>query len=599
MVVKNIVNIQNNKLDFDINGSNKLKFTFRGTENFRLTEVGGTSHTQFIAHKALTDELFERQITEPTNADFIGRISNINNHTINNLKDVDATNAIVDHALIYDGENWVAGDVTATLKFQDNVGGTAIINLKNDTFKILGTDDEIETIVEASSTAIRIGLPSKVIITNELFVGTTNTGAALINTNTNNEAIFKNNQGDANSGIILGTNGNVTIDSNNFIVNSNTTINGNLTVNGTQTIINTEIKLIEDSLIELGYAGTNSLPFDQDIGFFGQYINNNYAGLYYDVSAAAFKVFDSLGTNDYETSLATNPNGNIVTTNARAANIEAKNFITSSGNFGQEVFSTTLVKPGPGTNPLDVNIIDILQNEDVYGTGNGIFSGKLLSYIYKDDFSESASSLINYSIHIGGTNPTDKVLASSVELETKVGALNFIDFDSDNKIINVSLGTAATDGLHTFGVRLLPIFSARKDELLILPLVGGGAEVPVAPVTSIISFSLTIGVSGYTGLDSISIKEDNDSGANLLSMIFTPALQVNTARDIGTIASTSPTIAISANPTAAVGGVSSYTWTSPGTSGIISLGSLSGYTIFTGFTNGSSYSLNITTIDDD
>ena len=100
MVVKNIVNIQNNKLDFDINGSNKLKFTFRGTENFRLTEVGGTSHTQFIAHKALTDELFERQITEPTNADFIGRISNINNHTINNLKDVKATSATVGQVLV-------------------------------------------------------------------------------------------------------------------------------------------------------------------------------------------------------------------------------------------------------------------------------------------------------------------------------------------------------------------------------------------------------------------------------------------------------------------------------------------------------------------
>lgn len=461
MVVKNIVNIQNNKLDFNINGTNELKFIFRGTENFRLTEVGGTNHVQFIAQKAKDLQLFNPTVSD-TNADFIGRISNIDNHTISNLKDVETTSStlVKGQVLVYDGTNWkntTSNNVgSKELKYGDATG-TSVLNLLEDTFRIVGTTNEIETQLDSSGTRIIIGLPTSVIIGNKLFVG--GTGAALITTdNINNDVIFRNNTASSSNSIRIGTNGNVTIDSNNFTVNSDTTINGNLIVNGTQTIINTEIKLIEDPLIELGYAGTNPLPIDQDIGFFGQYTNNNYAGLYYDVSATAFKVFDSLGTNDYETSLGTN--GNVVSPNARTANIVAKNFITSRGYFGQEVFSTTLVKPGAGTNPLDVNIIDILQNEDVYGTGNGIFSGKLLSYIYFSDFSESASSLINYSIHIGGTNPTDKVLASSVELETKVGGLDFIDFDSDNKIINVSLGTAATGGLYTFEVRLLPIFSA-------------------------------------------------------------------------------------------------------------------------------------------
>lgn len=464
MVVKNIVNIQNNKLDFDINGTNSLKYSFRGVEHFRLTEVGGTSHVQFIAQKALSDSKFITDVSG-TNADFIGRISNIDNHTLSNLGDVDSTSAGSNDILVYDGTYWKNKPFTSVVPLELTYGvddGTSVLNLLNDTFNIVGTESEIETTLISSSTSIKIGLPTSVIISSILQVGGGNTnGGAVITSNPDGDAKFFN-YAKINEGITIGTNGNFTIDSNNFTVNSDTTINGNLIVNGTRTIINTEIKLIEDPLIELGYAGTNSLPIDhQDIGFFGQYTNNNYAGLYYDASVAAFKVFDSLGTNDYETSLAPNPNGNIVTTNARAANIVAKNFITKGGDFGQEVFSTNLDKPGAGTNPFDVDVINILQNQDVYGTANGIFSGKLLSYNYKDDFSESASSLINYNFHVGGTNPDQKVFASSVELETKVGGLDFINFDSDNNNINVSLGTNASDGNYKFRIRLLPVLSWR------------------------------------------------------------------------------------------------------------------------------------------
>ena len=466
MVVKNIVNIQNNKLDFDINGTNQLRFIFRGTENFRLTEVGGTNeaggtnHIQFIAQKA-AGLLFEPTV-DGTNADFIGRISNINNHVISNLKNVDATNAVADEVLVYDGTNWINKQSSAIgaekLKYGAD-DGTSVLNLLTDTFNIIGTESEIETTLISTSTSIRIGLPTSVIISNELIVGGTGVGGAFISGSANGDAKIVNTIGNNNEGITIGTNGNVTIDSNNFIVNSDTTINGNLIVNGTQTTINSEIKLIEDPLIELGYAGTNSLPVDQDIGFFGQYTNNNYAGLYYDVSHEAFRVFDSLGTNDYETSLGTNPNGNIVTTNSRAANIVAKNFITSSGHFGQDVFGTSFLKVFGSTQTVLIDVINVLQNQDVYGTGNGIFSGKLLSYIHHNDFSASASSLINYSLHIGGTNPTDIVLASSVELETKVGVVDFIDFNSDNNNIDASLGTNAAAGIWKFGIRLLPIFS--------------------------------------------------------------------------------------------------------------------------------------------
>ena len=724
MVVKNIVNIQNNKIDFDINGTNSLRYSFRGTEHFRLTEVNGSNHVQFIAQKALTDNLFQNnQITEATNADFIGRISNIDNHSITNLKDVDATSASLGQVLVYNGTNWKNQPPTAvgatTLTVGADSGTPDTIDLLTETFKIIGTASEIETITEASSTAIKIGLPNSIIITDKITVGT-NSGGALLDADVDENAIFRNVAASAGLGFIQDNLGTIKIRSNdiqfinasgtivgrfnnaqnpldfqitedlflrgtniliggganhdlllvyqnttafgykknsntdlfneaqinlnigntsrleldatnsvfrsdlfiinkdaptvvvgegeieplnnnpggrfhcdgtnfyiayndgtnainietdfaiklnaakntiinaptgskvnlgindstkmqiegndvfiknglnlgglsgssdlflmeasgsgatrqfilqdvdsthdiinyitndrlrindsqtialriantnklvvttdqvkvdtgaNLFVTGDATIDGNLIVNGTQTIINTEIKLIEDPLIELGYAGTNSLPAPQDIGFFGQYKADNYAGLYYDVSATAFKVFDSLGTNDYATSLGTN--GNNVTTNARSANIQAKKFITEGGDFGQEIYASDLnFSLGPSSdNP---NIIQELQKDDVYGTGNGIFSGKLLSYIYNEDFSITASSLINYNFHVGGTNPSQKLFSSAVELETKIGDINFIDFDSDTSVATITLSSS---GAYKFRIRILPVLT--------------------------------------------------------------------------------------------------------------------------------------------
>lgn len=682
MVVKNIVNIQNNKLDFDINGTNSLKYSFRGIEHFRLSEVDGTSHVQFIAQKALSDIKFKKDVFG-TNADFIGRISNIDNHTLSNLGDVESTSAVADEVLVYDGTSWKNKPLTSVGAANLTIGdgnSTSLVDLRDDTFKILGTDDEIETTLDTSNSII-IGLPDRVIISDELLVGTaTNSGAASITTIANFEAIFRNNIAPDNSGIKLGTNGKViissenminmvigtssrlevdatnsvfatdlyvvnkdsqgtlidtqgghfhsdgtnfyiayhdgtnvtdfattdyaiklesdqktflnapsggsvllsinnvpevevkeqevfirnelifggvsdstnamfsigasghgvnrtllftdnTVDDNfiklshteltidhasklelqineqnrlvinssevlvneanlevdghatineslvvegttllkaattinanltlsdggNLIVGGNTTIDGNLTVNGTTTILNTEIKLIEDPLIELGYFGTNALSGPQDIGFFGQYKVDNYAGLYYDVSSTAFRVFDSLGKNDYETSLATNPNGNVVTTNAMTANIEAKKFITvAGGDVGQEVHDVNITRPS--TNP--VSALTILQNADVYGTGNGLFSGKLLADVYNADFSDSASSIIHYTFHVGGTNPSEKLFISGVESESKIGSIDFIDFNSDNNNIIATVGANATSTDYRFRIRILPI----------------------------------------------------------------------------------------------------------------------------------------------
>ena len=752
MVVKNIVNIQNNKLDFDINGTNNsLKYSFRGLEHFRLTEVGGTSHVQFIAQNAINTALFTDDQSTGTNVDFRGRISNINNHVINNLKDVDATNPVEGNVLLYDGTKWRNKPSIDKLRIGDSAS-TSLIDLRTETFRIVGTGYEIETTLDILSTSIIIGLPTSVIVAGELRVGPSSRSHALINTAANNDVIFRNNDATANSGIVLGSNGEVTIEcdnnrylnferngntlgkfaldgninlthnlllqgtnvflgtpgggnnndvmlrhqgasilsyekgnhtqlhnesnikltigtssrlevdstnsvfatdlyivnkdsegslidnrgghfhsegtnfyiaynngtnvtnfttdyamklalnntlinapsggnvelsinadtkflvggaggdvfiknelnigeldgganasvnfsvsgsgtsrqilfsdvhgTNNFIdlkddrfrinhiskvsariggqnklvitstevkvdnnanllvtglarVNGNlivdgtagiqgalainggltltgcnlevggdTTINGNLTVNGTTTILNTEIKLIEDPMIELGYVGTDVLTDPQDIGFFGQYKADNYAGLYYEVSSTAFRVFDSLGTNDYLTSLATNPNGNVVTTNSRTANIEAKNFITKNGDFGQDIpISLVNLDNNGGTVSTATNFLTQLQS--VYGTNSGLYCGKSIFILYKTDFTASSSILLNYNFHSAGTN---KIVKTAVELETRGGDINFIGFDSDTNDITADI-TGNPSGFYKFSIRLLPLLT--------------------------------------------------------------------------------------------------------------------------------------------
>tara|TARA_E500000318_G_scaffold83841_1_gene79540 strand:- start:379 stop:1014 length:636 start_codon:yes stop_codon:yes gene_type:complete len=110
-----------------------------------------------------------------------------------------------------------------------------------------------------------------------------------------------------------------------------------------------------------------------------------------------------------------------------------------------------------------------------------------------------------------------------------------------------------------------------------------------------VTFSLTLTHSGYSGINGIYMKEDNSTGTDLISpnpTSFSPRLE-NASRSIGTITSSSTTIAIAAN---ANSGSSSYAWSGPST--ISSSGFSSFYRIFTGFANGS-YTLVVTSVDDD
>jgi hypothetical protein len=109
------------------------------------------------------------------------------------------------------------------------------------------------------------------------------------------------------------------------------------------------------------------------------------------------------------------------------------------------------------------------------------------------------------------------------------------------------------------------------------------------------TFTLTLVHSGFSGINAIYVKEDNNAGADLISpnpTLFSPRLE-DSSTSIGTITSSSTTIAIAAN---ANSGDSSYGWSGSST---ITFDSFSGfYRVFTGFTDGS-YTLTVTAVDDD
>lgn len=610
--VKNIVNIQDNRLDFDIASTNKLKFIFRGQENFRLSEVDGTSHVHFIAQKARDDLLFGPKTVFGTNADFMGRISNIDNHHLKNLLDVEATNPVKNQALIYDDNNkWDA--ITITSSVADKAGDAHNFELLNSTFKIDGKENQINTEIDSPSTSIKISLTPDVHIDESLVVGTNPEAAALVTSRISDQkAIFTNNIVSGDGGIHVDEDGDVIIPLNADVLGSihvkydanidsilkvgeegngaralvqgythnrhgelavfsndaagvdggihvkndgdvlipgilrisdsrvyvaalssgddavfshdaigelggihvdedghvkiplNAVIDGNLTVNGTQTIINTEIKLIEDPLIELGYTDYTGTA-NQDIGFFGQYTEDNYAGLYYDKSDNLFKIFDSLGTASYESFLGTSATSKEMPSDISLASIKAKKFISTGGDFGQ------IVKNGIMTYPTEVQFqfdsIDFktLLINDVYGTNHGFFSGKALIYFYRTDHTQSSSILFNYSLH--SNPPDDIVLKTTVEIESRTGTIPYINFDSDGIILKdqdfAGLDTGLFEGTYKLVISILPIVVLQSHIESKLP---GETNM----------FYLSFETISNVSITSISVREEHPDGYELL-----------------------------------------------------------------------------------
>lgn len=529
MTTKNIVNIQNNRLDFFVNGTNRFDVILKGTNFLEVNELG-----YIIAQQTTADTTSDKSAGT---YDFLGFISNIDNHNLNNLGDVVATNLQANQLLQYDGTSWLNVDTSTIgateLQISDGTS-TSALSLNTDTLNILGTANEIETSLVTGS--IQIGLTNDVIIQDTLRVGTNQFSAMIkdstdsfilttfsdttstnyiVKRNSNGETFINSSDGKnlnfgvndvtyayisstdfyvvndiyvgGTSSIIRGepngefrlldklngeythyyydhTGGIAMQTPNAFVVNyrnggtnslkfkvtetltevyNNLTVKGNLIVQGTNTILNTEVKLIEDPLIELNYLDS-AYTGTSDIGFFGKYNNDNYTGFFYDTSSTNFKVFNSLSTNAYSQTMK-----NIETTNISYVPILASTFEVEGGYVGKDVYTLSNT-----TSTATINVItELLTN--YYSGSQGIYCGRLIAYSHGNGYRDHAITTINYNM-IEDANTVSTFIATT-DLEIKNGAHNYLSYNESNKTISYSPPTNANSFTPVVKFRILPI----------------------------------------------------------------------------------------------------------------------------------------------
>lgn len=193
------------------------------------------------------------------------------------------------------------------------------------------------------------------------------------------------------------------------------------------------------------------------------------------------------------------------------------------------------------------------------------------------DFGITTADATTFQVDNGSTslvlNSTNTTITAT-ELE-----IDEIDAENDFKVDNIQ-----GSGLGLIGIGVLK-YTPGSNEIKY------STTAPASGAT----FTLTLVHSGFSGIGAYFIKEDDSTGADLISpnpTTISPQLS-NSSLSIGTITSSSTTIAIFAD---ANSGSSSYSWS--GSSTITASGFSSFYRIFSGFTDGA-YTLTVTAVDDD
>ena len=464
MTTKNIVNIQNNKLDFYVNGTNKFNVTLRGKNILEVNELGYIKAGQTTA---VTDETNPKAVVTH---DFSGYISNIDNHSIGNLDDVSISTASDNQLLQYNSatskwENKDLADVVPSGVLTINDGAfPQDITIGTDTFNINGNVSSINvSLLEGTNKGIGLSLVENVQIATSLRVGSTNPGAFTVQNGTDGFEItnssspsFALNQTAAgkttlNSHLgqnVIISNGDIaalTVSTNAVTVSNDLVVTGNLTVSGTNVILNTEVKLIEDSIIELNYISGTLVDETRDIGFAGRYTNEQYCGFVYDTSANHFKVFDSMQNFDNQTK-------NIQDANASFANIVGKGFDARKGQIGSDVIVIS-----NATNPIaswSASSALALYYAPELNTNYGIFCGRLIACSYSSDYTSFAITTLNYTLSysIEGT-----VFTATVDLETKETNHNYLSYDNSDESFNYTPPDDAQANPPTLVMRILPI----------------------------------------------------------------------------------------------------------------------------------------------
>lgn len=459
-ITKNIVNIQNNKLDFttSASGTNTFNVTLKSTKVLEVSESGKI--------KALLTEAVPTSLKTAEKYDFSGYISNINNHSIGNLSDVTISSPTNSQILHHNGQNWENKNLSeilpsSVLKVSGDADDVQNIVVGTDTFNITGNNDTIKVSLLTGGTNKGIGLTlaDQVKINTSLQVGTNPGSFKVQDDGTNgfqvkalNSSTFALNQTSGGQTTLNSASGQNVIISNggtaaltasaNAVTVNNLVVSGNLTVNGTNTILNTEVKLIEDSIIELNYTSGTHHNLDYDIGFAGRYSNDNkYCGFVYDTSANHFKVFDSMTGFGDNTKKIGDEDGSF-------ANIVGMGFDARNGQIGSQLRVIT-----GATNPETFILKDLLG--DYYGLANyGIYSGRLIACSYSTNFLSYAITTLNYNLNI---NSGGLVFFATVDLEEKGGWGNHLSYDDSNGSIRYVIPLNLSHGIPTILIRLLPI----------------------------------------------------------------------------------------------------------------------------------------------
>lgn len=197
------------------------------------------------------------------------------------------------------------------------------------------------------------------------------------------------------------------------------------------------------------------------------------------------------------------------------------------------------------------------------------------------DISDSQITSTSSTLNITSGGGAELEINTKVEVKTNALKLNSSGMEADSGGLDITNIPGAD---LTLGIGVLKYTPATNVIQYSTTAAASGA-----------TFTLTLVHSGFSGINAIYIKEDSSTGADLLSpnpKTFSPRLE-DTSASIGTITSSSTTIAVSANANA---GDSSYSWSGPSTPSFVQFSSF--YRVFSGFTDGS-YTLTVTAVDDD
>jgi hypothetical protein len=364
--------------------------------------------------------------------------------------------------------------VSSDLNISANTG-TDVVSLVTESLRIVGTNG-ISTSIASSSNTINVNLDTSGITAGaygsaskvpQLVIDAQGRVTSASNVNVAGVSAFNYHTGNANFQIAtadggsftasigqdLGTTANVTF--------QHLTVSGNLTVTGTTTTISANNLVVEDNLIYLNDASSNT---NVDLGFAGNYNDGVYrhAGLFRDADDGVWKFFDRY-------TLEPDASANLDTSHVsfRFAALKAGD-VTSNGTFYgpltgvaavATVANTVTLTSDDSTNATRyLTFVDATSGNEDVRTDSGLTYNPSTGLITATQFSGSGATLTsipNSATTASASNGASTIVARDAAGAFAAGAVTINEFSSAqsiSKVLNVQSGS--------YGVWVNPRFSA-------------------------------------------------------------------------------------------------------------------------------------------